>query len=307
MIERIREWALGIALFAVMFLVGVYFTFPMAVVARMIEAQAEKAMEYRYDLEIGRARFAGLNGISLLDVTITSTGELPPNEPRMSTELDRVSVRVRLFDLLRGQQGATVDVLVGDGRLWASGSMTDTGLSVDLRLDEFPLDRVTLMREALGMGPVGTLSGAVQLTYDDEFRLTDGTVLLNSPSLVFGAGIPKISALERSGAFIRLPATELGVVTIDATITESNVTLNTVSAVGADVEMELSGTVQLRDPVRASRVSMQLRLGLNSTYVEEASLGPVLAEVPLLQQSLTPSGYAIALTGNLGSLRPTPL
>lgn len=305
MIERLRGWLLFIGLFAASFILGLYFTFPMSLVARAVEAQFERAVNYEYDLRIGKARWAGINGIHLQDVVLFPNGEPAAEVPILPTNLDRVTARVSLLSLLRGNPGGSVDIRSGDGRLWVQVTQnTETGIEVDARAAEFPLDRLMVIRERLGLAVIGRLSGDALLQYDTDGVLTDGSVSFTLPALAFGAGIPNIPALERAGAFVRLPATDLGEVTLAASIEESRVTLTDVRAVGSDLTLQMQGTIDLRDPFRASRVAVDLLFALESEYVEEADLGPILGRSTLLQRALTPQGYALSLNGLAGNLTP---
>lgn len=307
MIERIRSIALSVGLFGAAFVLGLYFTFPMDLVSRAVEAQFERAVGYSYDLEIERTRFAGINGVHLQGVSLTSTESATPDTPVVPTRLDRLTVRTSLLGLLMGRVGGSVDLRAGDGRMWVGVTRGGDGaLEVDLRSVEFPLERLLVIRDKFGMSVIGQVTGEALLQLDAEGTLTDGVIHFESPALSLSEGIPNIPALDRAGAFVRLPATDLGEVVVDVTAEESRLTLNDVGAMNGDVVLDAQGTVDLRSPFRASRVAVNLLLSLDSAYVEAADLGPILGRSSLLQRALTPEGYVLSFIGSAGNLSPTP-
>lgn len=307
MIERIRSILLSAGLFGVAFVVGLYFTFPMDLVSRAVEAQFERAVGYQYDLQIERTRFAGINGIHLQGVSLTGTESTTPDAPVLPTRLDRLTVRTSLVSLLMGRVSGSADLRAGDGRLWVGVTRGSDGeLEVDVRAVDFPLERMLVIRDNFGMSVLGKVSGEALLQLDAEGALTDGTIHFESPALSLSEGIPNIPALDRAGAFVRLPATDLGEVVVDVLVEESRVTLSDVGSMNGDVVLDAQGTIDLRSPFRASRVAVNLLLSLDSAYVEAADLGPILGRSSLLQRALTPDGYVLSFIGSAGNLSPTP-
>jgi type II secretion system protein N len=308
MIQKLAGYVGMLLAFGAALLLGLYLTFPMQIVARVAEAQLEQAMGFEWDVRIRRARWAGLSGIRLEGVELRRAASDDDETPRVPTRLDRVAARVSWLSLLRRMPGGSLDIRVDRGRLWVGVTRGRDGtVEVDAHVADLPLERLTVLADTMGMAPLGQITGRVQLMLDAQLRLTDGSVQLRSEALSLREGIPKIAALERAGAFIRLPTTNLGEMVVRATIEDSNVEVTQVAASGADVNLSLQGTIELRDPMRASRVALQLRFGLDSRYVEEADLGMLLSDSPILRRSETADGYAMALTGLLGNLSPSPL
>ena len=84
--QRVVRIALWTGLFVVTFGVGLVLTFPMGLVTRIIEAQTEKALDFRYDVEFEKTRLWGIGGVRLVNVSIASTAPLdPPKKERCRT------------------------------------------------------------------------------------------------------------------------------------------------------------------------------------------------------------------------------
>lgn len=307
--QRVVRIALWTALFVVTFVVGLIVTFPMGLVTRIIEAQAEKALDFRYDVEIERTRLWGIGGVKLVNVSIASTAPLGPGEVRLPTEFDTVRARVRLLSLLGGGTPAVRgDVRIDEGRVqFAYGPGEEEGSTIEVTFDALDLRQLDVIRQVTGMPMQGQVNGTVRLDYNDELRLSGGNIDVSIPGLIAGPGAVKSDrAFAQIGGSLPLPATDLGTLTMRAGIERSTLDIQQLEARGSDIQLDVSGRLELRDPIRASRVALQLLLALDATYVEEAGLGSVIGRIDLLQRAQTSSGYALSLNGVLGNLRPEP-
>lgn len=309
MTSRIGRIALWVALFVVTFVVGLLLTFPMGLVTRIIEAQAEKALDFRYDVEIERTRLWGFGGVKLVGVSLESTAPLAEGELRLPTEFDTVRARVRLLSLLgEGPPSVRGDVRIRDGRVaFAYGAGEEEGSTVDITFEALELRHLDIIRQVTGMPMQGQVNGTVRLDYNEEQRLSGGSIDVTIPGLVAGPGAVKSDrAFAQIGGSLPLPATDLGTFTMVSGIERSTLDVQQLVARGTDIQLEVAGRVELRDPLRASRVALQLLLALDATYVEEAGLGSVIGRIDLLQRAQTSRGYELSLNGVLGNLRPEP-
>lgn len=291
------------ALFAVFFFVGLLLTFPMGLVARVIEAQAEKALGFDYDVEIERVRFSGLVGVKLIGVTIESTAPLREGEVRMPTEIDAVRVRVSPLSLLSGTPTVRAVVRVDDGRIRVEYGGHEGGTAIDVGFEAVELSSLDIIRQTTGMPMQGTLNGTVRLEYGDENRLAGGNIELNMPQFIVGPGHIRHDELRQVGGSIPIGAADLGATSIRLPIDGSTVSVEEFTANGSDIRIDATGRIELRDPMRASRVAVSMTLALDESFVEENALGSPLGMVPVLQRAQTRDGYALMMSGLLGNLR----
>ncbi len=305
MTGRIAKLAGLTTLFVVAFLGGLFVTAPMGLVTRVVEAQAEAAADYRWDVDIDRTRFSGLTGIKLIGVTLTPR-PVEDGEVRLPVRLDSVRASVSLFGLVSGTVRARVDIGVGDGRVRVNyGPAEDDPVSFKVECFDVELSRFPPIADVLGMPLTGLVNGTVELQYDDEQRLSGGGVEVSVAGAVLGPGSIESEEFRQFGGEIPLPATDFGNLLARASIDGSTVAIDTIEASGTDVRISMGGQVELRQPFRSSRVTVPVDFQLDGTYVEEAGLGPVLG-MPQLQRLQTGSGYSMTLSGLLGNLSMEP-
>lgn len=307
MSERLRQILISAVAILAAFALGLWLTFPMGVVSRVIEAQAEKALDFKYDISIEKVRFSGISGIRMIGLEMIPTGEAPEGQVYLPTRFDSVRVNAGLLSLSGPVPRVRADIRVGEGRIrarLAPGEEQHAEISVELT--EFPLQRMDVLRQITGMPFTAELSGLVELSYSDEMRLTGGNVQLSTPSLLIGPGAVRSSALRQVGGSLPITATDFGAFVAQAAIDGSALQIERLDAAGAHVQLDVSGRVDLREPVCASRVAMQLRLALAADYVEANGLSVPLSSVDLLRRSQTADGYVLSLSGLLCNLRPEP-
>jgi type II secretion system protein N len=286
-------------LFVATFALGLFVTFPMTTVARIVEAQAESALSHRYAVHVGRASYSFPLGLRLRNVRMESTEPLMEGEVRLPTQFDSVRVGVSFFSLLRGRVRVTGDIRMGDGRAqvaWGPGG--DGTQQLDLSLRRFQLDRVDLIRQTTGMPMRGQVEGDVRLVYNEQMRLSGGEAEIAIARLQVGPGMVKCpDACRRIGGVVPIPGTDFGPVAVKVSIDRSTLTVERLETSGEDIQVEIGGRVDLRDPLRASRLDLSLRLALNSRYVEEHGLASPLSEVQLMRNAQTANGYMLRLSG----------
>lgn len=289
------------ALFVAVFVGGLVLTFPSSILARVVEAQVEKALGFRYDITVESARLSGV-GVRLRGVELEPTAPLAEGEVRLPTVIDQLTIRTTLGSLMARTPAARVDARIGDGRLVASYSPAEDGNELSANIYDIDLGRIDLIRQRIGVPLQGVMRGTIAFAYDAEGELSSGRIELNGLSLGIGPGMLNIPR-----APLGLPSvTDLGTLLIVANIEGSSLSIERCESSGSDIRTNCSGTVDLRSPARASRVAMQLLVAPDSAWVEEAALGPVLHRIPTLQRAQTSEGYELALRGMLANLEVQP-
>ena len=300
---------LGTVVFAGAFL----FTFPSGLVARIVEAQAEKATGFAYDIDIGAANLRGLGGATLYDVRVASTQPLEEGERRpRPLQIDRVRVSVPLLSIPRTLGGtsapsAKLTVKVDEGQLRvASRPGEDTWGAVLVEFFDVELASFPMLKERLGLGVRGTLAGTVALRIDDEHQLAGGEIDLGISRALLEAGSVAQGKFDALPDGIPLPNTPLGTIRLEARLTETQVQIGRLEADGGALRLNTSGQLTVRSPWQQTGIAMPLEFQLDSDYVEEAGLGPVLGMFPQLQRAQVGDGYAMTLGGALRNIRISP-
>lgn len=297
---RIGKLFLFGALFALVFVIGLRLTFPMGLVTRVVEAQIEKATNFRYDVQIERTRFSGIAGVRLIDVTIQSNAPLEEGEIRLPIRIDSIKARVGLLSAISGSPRVRADIRVDEGRIRVNyGPGDEAATEIRVELFDVQLSKFDPIREIVGMPVVGATSGTLLLAYGDDWRLEGGNLELGIAGLVFGPGSIRSEMFRQFGGAVPLPATDLGNVVIRTPIEGSDITIQQFEASGTDVRLTVGGEVQLRNPRNTTRLGLNIDFQLDGTYVEEAGLGAVLG-LPEVQRLQVGDGYALTVSGPLG-------
>lgn len=299
MIARIGRWLLYGAAFVVVFLIGLRLTFPMQLVARALEAQAEKALDFEYDVTIDRARFSGIVGVKLLDVSVVKR---PTAEGEVNLPIRFKSVRgsVGLLSLLGETPNVKLHIRIGDdGEIRvAYGSGEETPTSVRAEFFTVQLADITPLQQKLGMPLVGAMSGTVMLNYEEGWRMAGGDIDIGIENVQLGPGIIRHDALHQIGGELPQVLTDFGVVRLRGPINGSNIVVEEFAVSGQDIRMNADGEIQLRSPFATSRVDMGLDFQFDGAFLERAGLGGVLG-LPEVQRLQVGDGYAVTLAGPL--------
>lgn len=294
--DLMKKGAIFLLLFGLVFTIGLRLTFPMKLVTSVIEAQAEAALDFEYDIEIDRTRFSGLAGVKLFGISIESTTPLEEEEVRVPMRFDSAHVRVGILSALRGNPRVRADLRLGDGQIRADFGPNDSGRGLKVELFDVELRGIAPVRAVVGLPTQGAASGTFELTWTEDWRITGGNVEVGVAGLVFGPGNLEAEAFEQFGGFIPLPETDFGNVVIRAPIEGSDVRVDQFEASGTDIRVNAGGVVQLRTPRPTSRVNLSIEFQLDGGYVEEAGLGAVLAD-SYMQRLQVGDGFALSITG----------
>jgi type II secretion system protein N len=274
------------ALFAVLFFIFLYLTFPFNAIRDTIAKQIESRGNLRVIIDdISPFRLTGIRikGLKLSDAA---------DPTQVYLNLNEVRVRVRPTQLLLGRVWLDFDVYAYDGGAAGSyckrGPVSDVALNfVGLRLAKYGMREV--VRKFGSMDLDGMLSGQFELHYNPAVRRNNSgllslsvdkmkashIVILNNklPDLVFEPG--KISFKMQNQAF-----------SVDQFNLKSN-----------NLEMTMTGRVTLADIFRNSRVFLNLRLKPSDEM--ESALGIIMMGV---KQPDANGFYTISLNGTPGNM-----
>ena len=128
-------------------------------------------------------------------------------------------------------------------------------------------------------GAVGARRGArwpVPGPIDDEHQLAGGEIDLGISRALLEAGSVAQGKFDALPDGIPLPNTPLGTIRLEARLTETQVQIGRFEADGGALRLNTSGQLTVRSPWQQTGIAMPLEFQLDSDYVEEAGLGPVL-------------------------------
>lgn len=316
-----RVWARRLilypAFFLLCFVVSAYWTFPYDRVRDILVA---KASDGTSRLDIAELSPSWLTGIEASGITYT-TYPTRPDERVSAIEIPEATARISLLTLLTGSLGGSFSVTLPDGEI--SGDVTrqgETGFDLEAELEGVDLRSIAPLRRAVGVPITGQVNGTVTLNAPEEGGLAQstGNITLQVTGASIGDGRAKLRMPSRAGAAaegddagITINRVSLGDFPIRLAIERGTATLERIQVRTPDIELELSGTVSLRQPMRQSRLSLNVRVKLQQAYLDRSpNIAGLLAlgELdPRIASARTPDGFlSWTLSNATGSISFRP-
>ena len=293
-----------------------YLTFPYERVRDRLVQEVEFPKDARgnrrpsgYQLEIMDLQPSWFTGVEAHGVRIIKPGE--GEEPTVDVLLEEVHARISLLSLLTGTVAVTFDARLAGGSLEGEVEMGDSG---SLRLDivePIQMQRVSIIRNFLGLPMGGKLSGDIDVTFPENIQEAEGHVNLLTENLRIGDGEAKLR-LPGMPNGITLERINVGRMAIQMQIAAGVATVQRLRSRGDDAELDGTGTINLMQPLRQSRLDLLVRLKILPAYAEQSdrarSMVALLDSVPTLARARTSDGaLQYRLGGSVGGgIRSSP-
>jgi type II secretion system protein N len=287
-----------VAWFNLMFVIGVYLTFPLDDLKPQIVAMIEDALgkgkqgQYGVDpkIELGSLSLSGF-GVSAERVAL-QLGSRDP-EPGPTLDIDELSIGVRPWTLLSSARSVVVDADLYDGSISGVVSVDEKGAvhSADVEVDDVDLGKVPMVLAATGLPMTGKLNADIDLDLGaTPEKDGEGNIKLNITALSIGPGSPKAAAAF--GGFA-LPQVELGTLSGEIPVKQGRGELTGVKLDGKDLQLELGGSVAFKGRFGSSR------LDLDGWFMPQ----PALFEKDTKLKSLIEIGESMGGSASLGKAK----
>ena len=271
--KRLLRIAAYGAWFGVMFVVGVYLTFPINDMRGMLVAAAEdtlgKGKQGAYGVDphvtVDRLSLSGF-GVKASRVAVQLASRDP--DPGPTIDLDSVRVGIRPFSLLGKARTISFSADLYGGSVDGTVSLDDKGAlyDADIDIDELDVSKVPLLLDKLGVPGSGKISGSVVLDLGATPEKTgEGKVVLDLEGLSVGPGNLKLAAAF--GGF-EAPQIDLGKLTGTIKVKQGQGTLENVRLEGKDVVAALEGNIYLRGHVGTSRMDIDGNFQPTPSFLE---------------------------------------
>jgi type II secretion system protein N len=301
--ESRRPWkrrAAYAAFTAAAFVFALRQTFPAdAVGERLVLEAAARG----WQLSLADIAPAGLAGVRMSGVTLeTREGARFP--------LDELTARLRPLPLLLGRRSVAFDARLYEGRVRGVAEERGGERRLEARVDGVDLGRAAAIRKLAGVDLAGTVSGDVDVALDlDEPAKSSGHLDLAVAQAAIQGGELAVAAM--GGGALTLPRIGLGAVTAKAAIKDGRATFETLTATGADAELDAGGLyLQLGPRLAAAPLFGHARLRFQEALWEKGGAAGLRGIVELaLQPGRTADGaYGVQLFGTVSrpQARPAP-
>jgi len=259
--RRLRSSAGWVFLAVFVFFTFVWLSLPTRAIAWRIGQQARKA-GYIIDIEDMSVRPWG--SATLYNVTWTYSPSHPGQIPHQLV-LDAVDVDFSVLKyMLLGNLDVEVDTVLDEAPIHAEYARSGSESSIKIEITELPLGSVPKLQQALGAPLRGLFALHVDMTMPENlFEKAEGSISLECASCTIGDGeellfIPGSSGITAKG--ITIPEIDLGTLVGKLAVSEGKVTVQDFKTKSADIELEVTGDMPLKDPFSRSEFAFQMKL-----------------------------------------------
>ncbi|WAS98181.1 type II secretion system protein GspN [Nannocystis punicea] len=259
--RRLRSSAGWVFLAVFVFFAFIWVSLPTRALAWRIGHQARQA-GYLIDIEDMSVRPWG--SATLYNVTWTYAPSHPGQIPHQMV-LDSVDVDFSLLKyLLLGNLDVEVDTVLDEAPIHAEYARSDSESSIKIDVTELPLGSVPKLQQALGAPLRGLFALHVDMTMPENlFEKAEGSISLECASCSIGDGeellfIPGSSGITAKG--ITIPEIDLGTLIGKLKVAEGKASVEDFKTKSADIELEVTGDMPLKDPFSKSEFAFQMKL-----------------------------------------------
>ena len=306
--DRLIYGALYTGFFFFAFAISAYFTFPYDRLRDFLisKAAGSAAEADALGLKVGGLEPSWITGVTLSDVDVTRPAE-PGGEPA-TLHFDEVTVRAKLLPLLIGNVRVALSAEVGDGTLdatYADGDIRE----VEAELEELDVQQLGL-GSWIGVPLKGRASGTAALAFGDKTANAAGNIALTIDGLQLGDGKAKLKVPGMSDG-MTLDQINAGTLVLALDIAEGVAALDKLTTSGPDLKVDGTGGLRLTNPLRRSRIDLQLGLRFSDAYKQKSGKTKALFEIMAMQSDWKRATDAdgtmhLHVSGSVQALRATP-
>lgn len=181
-------------------------------------------------------------------------------QPQVTT-IDSMHASISLLRLIFGTTQVNFGLEAQGGEMSGDVESSADEQALEATLDRVALTSVPMLPDIIGLPVKGTIAGHVDLLLPErKTSKAEGKLNLTIDGVSAGDGKAKILNT------IALPTLNVGKVTLAATVTGGRLKIDTMSAKGSDLDLEIQGNVRLRDPVVTSIMDLSLRFKFSDGY-----------------------------------------
>lgn len=310
LLRRVLPWLGYAAFFVLCFLVFAYWAFPYDRLRSFAEQQfkVSQGPAKRFALGIGELGPSGFLGLAAQDVTYTKLATVKGATPGSLT-VDELSVQPSLFGLLMGRRGGSFEAQAGGGTATGEVSQSEEELEVEAELEDLDVAQLGL-GEYLGVPMTGRATGTVDLHLPKDATQSQGKIDLVVRGVTLGDGEAKIAIPGMRDGFT-LERLNAGKLEVRVAIKDGTATVEKFAADGKDINLDLSGTARLANPVRRSRLKLTFMAKFSDAYKERDAKTKAVFELmgfrPELKRATTPDGaLRFLINGTVGVPQARP-
>jgi len=271
LLRMVRRGLGYFALFVFVFVFATWLSLPTDAIAWRIGHEARKA---GYAIDVRGVSVSPFGGITLEEVTWiyepSRPGQIPEN-----FYLEEVDIDISLLSLIIGRISVEVDSAIDDATIHAEYRRSSSESTIKFEVNELPLYEVPKVRQAVNAPLTGLFGVKVDLTMaENKWVNAEGSIEISCAACTVGDGetLMYVPGVKR-GLLVEgltLPEIELG--SLGGTLQVANGLASTegIETTSKDLQAKLTGTMDLNDPFKRSRVDFQIKFFLTDALREKS-------------------------------------
>ena len=304
------KWV-GYPLFATsVFLLSLYFTLPRDRIRDRLESEATGflGVDVKASDDFGLTLLGG-PGFTTSQV-ILKTRPVMPNDKPVRYSVDDLTIHFSPIQLLRGFADVSYRGKVAGGQVSGKYKATTDETVVVLDAADLAIGDVAAISTAVGL----PLEGAVDLKVDvtaqkGVIAQSNGSATLTVTDAVVGDGKAKL-IIPGGDPFlsqgITVPKIQLGKIAGKVSIEKGRATLHELRGHSKDIDVELDGTIDLRDPVSLSILHLYLKVKPSDALLKREATLELLVNGAGAMARRSDGFLGFSIAGTLGSPFPMP-
>jgi len=252
------------------FVLFAWLSLPTRAIAWRISHEA-KAQGYIIDIE--DVSISPFGGVTLENVQWTFSPSRPGQVPQKYL-IPEVDVDISVLGLMMGNIDVELEAELDEGSFTAAYSRDAEQSHIQVDLADLPLYGVPKAAQALNAPLSGILAIKIDLTMpENKFADATGVIELTCAACRVGDGVEKLyvpdSKALKSGVVI--PEIDMGTLSGRMTVEDGVATSDgPIETKSDDVWIEISGTINFKDPFGKSRIDMELKFNLSEKLQNES-------------------------------------
>ena len=268
-----------------MFIIFLYFTFPIEKLRGTISSEFSKSTGYNLSIEEIDTHF--ITGIDIENAQISH-----PDNLSGTIVLDRLKIWLNPFALIIGNTSVSLYSKLYNGTVDGSFSQGGSQIDLDVEIENITLEKIKYFKEVYDMDVSGTLSGEADINTDlSNLALTNGYTNISLPKL----SLSEFQIPTPLGPF-NMPPISFTKVNGRLDAENGKVKLSGFKLEGNDLNATIAGDINLAKSFRQSTLNLDFEFNI---------AGELETKFGLIFQNFfkkEPSGmYSCKLIGTIGS------
>lgn len=290
---RLLKYIAYLILFAVSFLVFLYWSFPYDRLQDRLISGIERQLGGKVEVSAGELEPYWFTGVEIKKLDFRTRDAEGNALPAMN--VDELRIRAALFSLIFGRPRIKYRIKAGKGEIEGRARQMEDGFEFDADFDDFDIATLKILASKTGLNMSGKIEGYISLKYNQSRPArSTGKVALDLENLKIAQSNAKLGPME-------LPLPPLTLTTskgsaIKLNIGRGTMVVDQIVFKDGDLGLDLAGKVFL------SNTLANCRFNVRGIFKASEALEKALPFIFIIEKEKQPDGtFPLSITGRVSS------